>query len=115
MKKELFNGIDFRRLASNDDFKEDSVREVVIVPMLKKLGYREENIIRSKTLRHPFLKIGSKKRAVNLVPDYILKVDNGYAWVLDAKSPKEKIINDENVEQVYSYACHKYSAWKLRA
>ncbi|MDR1244441.1 MAG: type I restriction enzyme HsdR N-terminal domain-containing protein [Endomicrobium sp.] len=106
MKKELFNGIDFRRLASNDDFKEDSVREVVIVPMLKKLGYREESIIRSKTLRHPFLKIGSKKRAVNLVPDYILKVDNGYAWVLDAKSPKEKIINDENVEQVYSYACH---------
>jgi hypothetical protein len=106
VKKELFNGIDFRKLASDDNFKEDSVREVVIAPMLKELGYSKENIIRSKVLQHPFLKVGSSKRAIKLMPDYILKVDNSYAWVLDAKSPKEKIINDENVEQVYSYACH---------
>jgi hypothetical protein len=26
--------------------------------------------------------------------------------VLDAKSPTEKVINDENVEQAYSYAVH---------
>ncbi|MDR3306912.1 MAG: type I restriction enzyme HsdR N-terminal domain-containing protein, partial [Endomicrobium sp.] len=105
-KEKLFGNIDFRKMASDADFKEDSVREVIIMPMLKELGYSEENIIRSKTLQHPFLKIGSKKRAVNLIPDYILKVDTSYAWVLDAKSPKEKIINDENVEQAYSYACH---------
>lgn len=49
-------------------------------------------------LRHPFLKVGWKKRAIDLASDYILKVDKDYAWVLDAKSPKEKIINDENVE-----------------
>lgn len=98
MKKELFNDLDFRRLASDDNFKEDSVRERIILPILKELGYSDENIFRSKTLRHPFLKVGSKKRPISLVPDYILKVDNGYAWVLDAKSPKEKIINNENVE-----------------
>ena len=112
MKKEkinfdnLFGNIDFKKIGDNPDFKEDSVREVIILPILKELGYKQENIIRSKTLQHPFLKIGSKKRAINLVPDYTLKVEDNYAWVLDAKAPKEKIINDENVEQVYSYAFH---------
>lgn len=104
--EQLFGGLDFGTLISNTDFKEDSVREVIILPILKELGYSQENIIRSKTLQHPFLKIGSKKRSINLVPDYALQVENNFAWVLDAKSPNQKIINDENVEQVYSYASH---------
>ena len=105
-KSILFGNLDFRTIAGNPDFKEDSVREVIILPILKALGYTQDNIIRSKTLQHPFLKIGSKKRPINLVPDYALKVENNYAWVLDAKAPNEKIINDDNVEQVYSYATH---------
>ena len=105
-KESLFGQLDFKEIANNADFKEDSVREVIILPILKQLGYSQENIVRSKTLQHPFLKIGSKKRPVNLVPDYVLKVENNFAWVLDAKAPNEKIINDDNVEQVYSYATH---------
>jgi len=104
--EQLFGRIDFKTIATDPDFKEDSVREVIILPILKELGYTQEHIDRSKTLVHPFLKIGSKKRKINLVPDYAIRVENNYAWVLDAKAPNQKIINDDNVEQVYSYATH---------
>jgi 16S rRNA G966 N2-methylase RsmD len=102
----IFSDINFQTLTKNPDFKEDSVREVIILPILKALGYTEANIVRSKTLQHPFLKIGSKKRPINLVPDYVLKVANNFAWVLDAKSPNQNIKDGDNVEQVYSYATH---------
>ena len=105
-KEDLFGQLDFTKIADNLDFKEDSVREVIILPILKALGYTNDTIIRSKSLLHPFLKIGSKKRPITLVPDYALKVESNFAWVLDAKAPNQKIINDDNVEQVYSYATH---------
>lgn len=47
-----------------------------------------------------------KKTTITLVTDYILKVENNFAWVLDAKAPDQKIINNDNVAQVYSYATH---------
>lgn len=100
-----FNTFDFKRLNS-PDFKEDSVREELILPLIQKLGYQGTQIVRSKTLKHPFLKIGSKKRAVNLVPDYLFKVDGNFAWVLDAKAPDEDIKSGGNLEQIYSYAIH---------
>lgn len=100
-----FNTFDFKRLNS-PDFKEDSVREELILPLIQKLGYQGTQIIRSKTLQHPYIKIGSKKRAINIVPDYLFKVEESYAWVLDAKAPNEDIKRGENVEQVWSYATH---------
>lgn len=103
--EQLFKKFDFNQINS-PDFKEDSVREVIVLPILQQLGYSNQDIIRSKTLQHPFLKIGSKKRPINLVPDYILKVRNNYAWVLDAKAPNERVTDSDNVEQVYSYATH---------
>jgi 16S rRNA G966 N2-methylase RsmD len=103
--KGLFQNFDFNRLQS-PDFKEDSVRETIILPILHALGYLDKDIVRSKSFTHPFVKIGSKKRAVNLVPDYLLEVNNSYAWVLDAKAPKENITNGEHTEQVYSYVMH---------
>ena len=58
-------------------------------------------------MQHPFLKIGSNKKiAIKLIPDYSLKVEDNFAWVLDAKAPNESVTNDENIEQVYSYATH---------
>lgn len=102
----IFSQINFNSLKNNPDFKEDSVREVIILPLLNSLGYTENNIIRSKTLQHPFLKIGSKKRKINLIPDYLLKIANNYAWVLDAKAPNENIKDGDHIEQVYSYATH---------
>jgi 16S rRNA G966 N2-methylase RsmD len=106
VKQALFGNLDFSQIASNNDFKEADVREEIIVPILKELGFTHNNILREKPLKSPFLRIGSKRRQVNLIPDYVLKVENGFAFVLDAKSPKQKIINDDNVEQVYSYATH---------
>lgn len=102
----IFQYLDFQSIKNNPDFKEDSVREVIILPLLKALGYTEKNIIRSKSLEHPFLKVGSKKRKINLIPDYLLKIENNYGWVLDAKAPNENIKNGDHVEQVYSYAYH---------
>ncbi|MFM2063697.1 MAG: hypothetical protein RLZZ507_3368 [Cyanobacteriota bacterium] len=102
----IFGDFDLSSLKHNSDFKEDSVREVIILPILKALGYTEINIVRSKTLQHPFLKIGSKKRPINLIPDYVLKVENNFAWVLDAKAPNENIKSGDHIEQVYSYATH---------
>jgi len=106
IKETLFGNLDFTKISSNKDFKEADVRAVIIEPILKKLGFSNENILREKTLKSPFLRVGSKKRQVNLIPDYVLKVENGFAWVLDAKAPNQKIVNDDNVEQVYSYATH---------
>ncbi len=100
IKERLFGKLNLKEIENNPDFKEDSVREVIILPILEELGYGQENIVRSKTLRHPFLKIGTQKRPINLVPDYILKVENNFAWVLDAKAPDQKIINSDNVGQV---------------
>ena len=106
-KIELFGNLDFRTITLNPDFKEDSVREVIILPILYALGYEEQNIVRSKTLEHPFLKVGSnKKLPIKLIPDYSLKVEGIFAWVLDAKSPDRRIDDSDNVEQVYSYATH---------
>ncbi|MBM2815961.1 MAG: methylase [Ignavibacteria bacterium] len=103
---ELFGNFDIKSIKVSPGFKEDSVREVIIMPILSKLGFDNNSIERSKSLAHPFIKIGSKKRPINLIPDYILKVENHYVWVLDAKSPNEKIINSENIEQVFSYSTH---------
>lgn len=101
----LFSTFDFSQLQS-PDFKEDAVREEIILPILKHLGYNGYQIVRSKNLQHPFLTTGSKKRPITLIPDYLLKVDDNYAWVLDAKSPNKNIRFGDNIEQVYSYSIH---------
>ncbi len=106
-KLQLFGDLDFQSIIDNPDFKEDSVREVIILPILKALGYDHNNIVRSKTLVHPFLKLGSNKKIpIKLIPDYCLKVQNNFAWVLDAKAPNESILDESYIEQVYSYASH---------
>jgi len=81
-KKQLFGDLDFNTILDNPNFKEDSVREIIILPILYNLGYSQENIVRSKTLHDPFLKVGSNNKiAIKLVPDYCLKVENNFAWV----------------------------------
>lgn len=40
----LFDNLDFTTLAANPDFKEDSVREVIILPILKALQYQQQDI-----------------------------------------------------------------------
>lgn len=104
----LFQDFDFS-LLNDPDFKEDSVREELILPLLKALSYKSygghNRIIRSKSLVHPFVKVGSGKRNIHIIPDYLLEVNGRYSFVLDAKSPKESITN-HHLEQAYFYAIH---------
>ena len=108
MKLDIYKDFDFS-LLDDPDFKEDSVREELILPFLKNLNYRptgRNKMVRSKILEHPFVKIGSGKRNINIIPDYLFEVNGNYSWVLDAKSPDEEIKTGENLEQVYFYAIH---------
>lgn len=104
----MFDKFDFAIL-DDPEFKEDAVREELIVPLLNRLGYTatgEHKITRSKALEHPFVAIGSKAHKVNIFPDYLLKPAGKAGWILDAKAPDEDIVKGQNVEQAYSYAIH---------
>lgn len=104
----MFDNFD-SNLFSDPNFKEDSVREVIIAPMLSRLGYYpvgENTVIRSKTLVQPFIYVGTRRHPVTLIPDYTLYSKGKPVLVLDAKSPSECIKSAAHVQQVYSYAIH---------
>jgi hypothetical protein len=110
-EKKFFNileNFDFK-LIDYPEFREDSVREEIIIPIIKGLGYaanKPYQIIRSRKLLHPFVSIGSKRKEIYIIPDYLFEVAGKPAWILDAKSPSESIIKSSHVEQAYSYAIH---------
>ena len=96
-------------LFDDPDFKEDAVREEIVVPILKRLGYSASGpsqIVRSKALLHPFVMIGSKKHPIQIIPDYLLYADGRPGLVMDAKRPKEDLVKSKHTEQAYSYAIH---------
>jgi DNA modification methylase len=99
IKKELFGDLDFDKVK---DFNESDVRAVICEPILKHLGFSDENIIREK---HFEMHCGSKKGKTTLIPDYLLKIGESYAWVLEAKAPDKNIY--DCINQAYSYAAHK--------
>lgn len=104
----ILEGFDFN-LLNNPEFREDSVREEIVSPIIKGLGYsaaKPNQIIRSRKLLHPFVSIGSQRKEIFIVPDYLMEVDGKPAWILDAKSPSESIVKSAHVEQAYSYAMH---------
>jgi Type I restriction enzyme R protein N terminus (HSDR_N) len=91
------------------NFKEDSVREIVIAPMLARLGYfpmGNQTLIRSKSLRHPFIYAGTRQHAVTIIPDYTLLFENKPVAILDAKGPNEDLDSQSHIQQAYSYAIH---------
>jgi len=117
MPVEIFGDFNFDIIAESS-FKEDSVREELINPLLYNLGYSASGlnpILRSKSLAHPVLTVGSSQRKITMIPDYLLMVDSKPAWVLDAKAPIEKIESGQHVEQAYSYAIHPEIRVKLYA
>lgn len=106
---DLFSDFDFG-LLDDPDFREDSVREELVVPLLASLGFSASTpfrIIRSKPLEHPYVYIGTAKKGITIIPDYLLEREGKYAWILDAKAPNENIDFGKNVEQAYSYAIHR--------
>ncbi|MES1939204.1 hypothetical protein T5B8_03105 [Salinisphaera sp. T5B8] len=104
----MFEDFDFTVL-DGPDFKEDSVREELLVPIIKALGYSvagDRRVIRSKSLIHPYVSIGSQRKKISIIPDYVFLSDAKPLWILDAKSPREDVFKSSNVEQAYSYAIH---------
>lgn len=97
------------QLFSDQNFKEDSVREVIISPILSRLGYHptgEQAVVRSKSLVQKFIFVGTRKHPVTTIPDYTLYFRNSPILVLDAKTPSESITAPAHVQQAYSYAIH---------
>ena len=106
--EKIFGDFDFSSL-NDPEFKEDAVREDIVAPLLRSIGYKasgNNKMIRSKSLVHPYVMFGSQKRKVNIVPDYVLSVDEKPCFVLDAKAPDKEVTKGDNVAQVYSYAIH---------
>lgn len=93
----------------DNEFNEDGVREDIIAPLLKSLGYSvggPNKLVRSRKLIHPYVAIGSKRKNINIIPDYVLEVGGTPAIIVEAKSPKESLDNSKHAEQAYSYAIH---------
>ncbi|MDY5950496.1 MULTISPECIES: DNA methyltransferase [Helicobacter] len=97
------------------NFKEDSVRELIIAPLLKKLGFRlkdSKQALESRLecqLSHnkkADFQIGSNKKIeADLTPDYTLYVDSKMYCILDAKAPHKDIGKGSDAyNQVVSYA-----------
>ena len=104
----MFDEFEFEVLGDKE-FKEDSVREELVAPIIKRLGYSltgDNRVVRSRSLVHPYVAIGSQQRKVSIVPDYLFLSESKPFWVLDAKAPTEEILRSTHVEQAYSYAIH---------
>jgi len=104
----VVTGFDFK-LLDDPEFGEDSVREEIILPIIKGQGYQANGrykIVRSRKLLHPFVSIGCQKRPINIIPDYVFEIDGKPCWIMDAKAPGESVIKSSHVEQAYSYAMH---------
>lgn len=111
----MLGNFDFA-LLDNEDFKEDSVRELIIKPLLDRLGFEginaQENLSvkRSVALKSDTV-IGATKRIKSndiVIPDYLLCMDSKVHCVLDAKAPKESIApQGDNERQAFYYAINK--------
>lgn len=100
------------------EFKEDSVREEIIMPLIKALGYDykgKHKIVRSRKLQHPFTMIGANKYNVSIFPDYILECEGKCACIIEAKAPSVSLDDEECIGQAYSYAVHREIAAKFYA
>ena len=88
---------------SNPEFKEDSVRELILAPILSRLRYMphgETRVVRSKTLNHSYIRVGKRRHPVQTVPDYTIFVDGRAASVLEAKGPAQSVGDDENLQEL---------------
>lgn len=106
---EELKNFDYTKLESYE-FKEVDVREEIVVPLLKALGYNYKGnfkIVREKKLTHPFNVVGSKKYSINIFPDYILEYSGKCFCVIEVKAPNKSLSKEEYIGQAYSYAIHR--------
>lgn len=94
-----------------DQMNETDVREILVRPLLHKLGYRQgtdANIRTEQTFRYAKTFLGHKKPSdPDLVgrADYILEIASVGRWVVEAKPPSQEL-TQEVVQQAHSYAAH---------
>jgi len=94
---------------SDPEYGEDSVREEIIFPIIRALGYSSDGnnkIIRGRKLLHPFVSIGSQKKKISIIPDYVMEINGKPSWIMEAKAPNQNILDTTHIEQAYSYAMH---------
>jgi hypothetical protein len=96
---------------SSSPMSEAAVREEIIAPLLRELGYRsntEHDILYEFDVRYPHDFLGRKKPTdppLRGRADYLCKAGRRVAWVIEAKSSTEDITPDR-IEQAYTYARH---------
>lgn len=89
-------------------YKEQDIREEVIAPILKLLGYEKNTdyeVEREESYKanELFIKIGSEKRQKL---DYICNIRKNNFWLIEAKNGEKKDITQEQLEQAYFYSIH---------
>lgn len=91
---------------------ETDVREEIIAPLLRHLGYRSgtlDNVIREQHLSYPQLSLGRRKQGDPFLrgkADYICEAGGLVRWVIEAKAPGE-VLDQRVGEQAWSYANHQ--------
>lgn len=94
-----------------DQLNESDIREEIIAPLLRHLGYRSgtpHNVVREQPLSYPKIQLGRKKKTDPILrgkADYICIAHNQIRWVIEAKSPSSDICLDD-IEQAWTYANH---------
>lgn len=94
-----------------NSLNETDIREEIIAPLLRYLGYRSgtaNNIIREQHLTYPKSSLGRKDKNDPILrgrADYICDVQGQVRWVIEAKAPGAALDNDAE-EQSWSYANH---------
>lgn len=94
-----------------DSMGETDVREEIIAPLLRHLGYRSgtsNDVIREQHLSYPQLSLGRRKPTDPYLrgkADYICEVGEQVKWVIEAKAPGEAL-DEVTEEQAWSYANH---------
>jgi hypothetical protein len=94
-----------------DAMSESDVREEIIAPLIRFLGYRtgtENDVIREQSLSYPRLSLGRQKNSDPLVrgrADYICVAGGIVRWAIEAKAPGVAV-DSVAEEQAWTYANH---------
>lgn len=99
-----------RQISQKDftNYKEQDIREEVIAPIVKLLGYEKNSdyeVEREESYKanELFIKIGSRERQKL---DYICNIRKNNFWIIEAKNGETKEIFQEQLEQAYFYSIH---------
>lgn len=95
-----------------DSMNEADVREIIVRPLLHRLGYRhgtDANIRTEVTLKYANAFLGRKKPTKDppLIgrADYVCEVISYGRWIVEVKAPSEPLDTD-TIEQAHTYAAH---------